>query len=177
MRFTQARFRVRSGRDSFRLECQRRFAAVDSCLQFSFLPVTLSEVKMARSWFWNRTLFWSQSGTIRLRFLEFPSCSCLQSFQAGHWLAYEGRWQTDHQGIERERLCFRCTNSNVLTSDFHSWEVNSSVDGQNWMPWPMLCRSRWTWKDESRLWNQLCLKSGHLRHSSLRLLVMKTLVS
>ena len=70
--------------------------------------------------------------------------SCLQSFEAGHWLAYEGRWQSDRLNIERERLCFRCCSTNVLTSDFHAWEVNSSVAGENWMAWPMTCRSRWT---------------------------------
>ena len=72
------------------------------------------------------------------------AASCLQSFQAGHWLAYEGRWQSDRLNIERERLCFRCCSTNVLTSDFHAWEVNSSVAGENWMAWPMTCRSRWT---------------------------------
>ena len=87
-------------------------------------------------------------------------CSCMQSFQAGHWLAYEGRWQNDRLDIERERLCFRCCTSNVLTSAFHAWEVNSSVDGENWMAWPMTCRSRWAWKDASSVWNQRCLKSG-----------------
>ena len=28
------------------------------------------------------------------------------------------------------------------------------------MPWPMICRSRWTWPHESGLWNQHRLKSG-----------------
>ena len=67
-----------------------------------------------------------------------------QSCEAGHWLAYEGRWQNDHVNIERERLCFRCCSSNVLTSAYHPWEVNDSVAGENWGAWPMTCRSRWT---------------------------------
>ena len=67
-----------------------------------------------------------------------------ESCEAGHWLAYEGRWQNDHVNIERERLCFRCCSSNVLTSAFHPWEVNDSVAGENWGAWPMTCRSRWT---------------------------------
>ena len=65
------------------------------------------------------------------------------SSEAGHWLAYEGRFD-DRQEVVRERLCFRCCTSNVLAGDYHAWEINRATVGENWSQWPMMCRSRWT---------------------------------
>ena len=47
----------------------------------------------------------------------------------------------------RDRLCFRCSTTNILSAGYHQWEVNSAPAGADdhvtWGDWPMSCRSRW----------------------------------
>lgn len=64
----------------------------------------------------------------------------------GHWYAHEGRWDGLFVNVIRERLCFRCTTSNVLQTGSHQWQINNAEAGQppSWSDKPVTFRSEWS---------------------------------